>query len=142
MGVYLFLNAKKVSRVRYYVCVCDMPGQKRDIMKRKMSVFVCLSFSLSIVQGRGSFRTRAIIPILVLNLNLILNLARATLHLRIANRVGEGSCCRGGIVHIRGGCSCALLVRRPRPKALWRFRVSISNSPSGRTLPHTDTHMC
>ena len=108
---------------------------------------MCVSLSLfSIVQGRGSFRTRAIIPILVLNLILILNLnlilARATLHLRIANQVEEDSCCRGGIVHIRGGCSCALLERPDSSKALWRFRVSISKSPSGRTLPHTDTHMC
>ena len=47
VGVYLFLNAKKVSRVRYYVCVCVICGGKREIiMKRKMSVFVCLSFSL------------------------------------------------------------------------------------------------
>ena len=65
-----------------------------------------------------------------------------TLHVRIANRVVIGSCCRGGIVHIRVGCSSALLLRRDSSKALWRFRVSISNSPSGRTLPHTDTHMC
>ena len=63
-----------------------------------------------------------------------------TLHVRIANPMVMGSCCRGGIVHIRGGCSCALLERRPRPKALWRFRASTSNSPSGRTWPHTNTH--
>ena len=31
-----------------------------------------------------------------------------TLHVRIANRVVIGSCCRGGIVHTRVGCSCAL----------------------------------
>ena len=64
-----------------------------------------------------------------------------TLHLRIANRVVIGSCCRGGIVNIRGGCSRALLERRPRPKALWRFRVSTSNSPSGRSWLHARTHM-
>ena len=65
---------------------------------------------------------------------------RITFRLRIANRAGEDSCCRGGIVHIRGGCSRALLERRPRPKALWRFRVSTSNSPSCRSRPHTNTH--
>ena len=54
-----------------------------------------------------------------------------TLHVRIANQVVMGSCCRGGIVNTRGGCSCALLVPPDSPKALWRFRVSTSNSLSG-----------
>ena len=63
------------------------------------------------------------------------------LHVRIANRVVMDSCCRGGIVHIRFGCSRALLVRRPRPKALWRFRASTSNSLSGRSWLHTHTHI-
>ena len=61
------------------------------------------------------------------------------LHVRIANQLVMDSCCRGGIVHIRGGCSRALIVRRPRPKALWRFRASTSNSPSGRSRLHTHT---
>ena len=52
---------------------------------------------------------------------------------RIANRVGEDSCCRGGIVHIRGGCSCVRSIRSNRPTALWRFRASTSNSRSGRS---------
>ena len=61
--------------------------------------------------------------------------------LRIANRVGEDSRCRGGIVHIRGGCSCARSVPPKSPKALWRFRVSTSNSPSGRSRLHTNTQI-
>ena len=64
----------------------------------------------------------------------------AILHLRIANRLVMGSCCRGGIVRIRGGCSRARSVRPKSSKALWRFRVSTSNSPSGRSWPHTHTH--
>ena len=56
----------------------------------------------------------------------------AILHLRMANRLVMGSCCRGGIVRIRGGFSRALFVRPNSPKALWRFRASTSNSPSGR----------
>ena len=64
-----------------------------------------------------------------------------TLHVRIANRVGEDSRSRGGIVNTRFGCSSALLERRPRPKALWWFRVSTSNSPSSRSWPPTDTHL-
>ena len=63
----------------------------------------------------------------------------AILHVRIANRVVTGSCCRGGIANIRGGCSRALLEQRPRPKALWRFRVSTSNNPSGRSWLHNNT---
>ena len=65
--------------------------------------------------------------------------ARVVLRLRIANQVGEDSCCRGGIVHSRSVCSSALLVRPNSSKALWRFRASTSNSPSGRTWPQTDT---
>ena len=63
------------------------------------------------------------------------------LHVRIANRLVTDSCCRGGIVHIRGGCSRALFVRPQSPKALWRFRASTSNSLSGRSRPHAHTRM-
>ena len=58
-----------------------------------------------------------------------------TLRARIANQLGEDSCCRGGIVNTRGGCSRALRLRPQSPKALWRFRASTSNSPSGRSRP-------
>ena len=81
---------------------------------------MCVSLFLSLVlQGCSGFRTCVIILI------LFLILARATLHRRIANQAGENSRCRGGIVHIRGGCSRALFVRPESPKALWRFRASI-----------------
>ena len=56
-----------------------------------------------------------------------------TLHVRIANRMVMGSCCRGGVVHSRGGCSCVRGIRSNRPTAIWRFRASTSNSPSDRT---------
>ena len=64
-----------------------------------------------------------------------------TLHLRIANHMVMDSCCRGGIVHSRCGCSCAQNIRRPRPTALWRFRASTSNNPSGRAWLHFHTPM-
>ena len=73
----------------------------------------------------------------ILMMILILILTRVTLRARIAKRVGECSYCRGGIVNTRGGCICALFVRRPRPKALWRFRASTSNSLNGRSRPQT-----
>ena len=60
---------------------------------------------------------------------------------RIANLVGEDSCCREGIVHTRFDFSCALLVRPQSSKALWRFRVSTSNSPSGRSWLQAHTHI-
>ena len=66
---------------------------------------------------------------------------RITFRLRIANRAGEDSCCRGGIVNTRFGRSRALFVRPQSPKALWRFRVSTSNSLSGRSRPPTYTPM-
>jgi len=65
--------------------------------------------------------------------------SRITSHLRIANRVVYDSCCRGGIVHIRCGFSCARGIRSNRPTALWRFRASTSNSPSGLSRPHSHT---
>jgi len=55
-------------------------------------------------------------------------------------RMGEDSCCRGGIVNIRGGFCGALLERLGCPKELWRFRASTSNSPSGRSWLHANTH--
>ncbi len=91
---------------------------------------VCVSLSLV------SFITRFTMMM------MMMTTFRVVLHARIANRVVEGSCCRGGIVNTRGGCSCALLVRRPRPKTLWRFRVSTSNSLSGRSRPHAHMPNC
>jgi len=64
-----------------------------------------------------------------------------TLHARIANGVVEDSYCRGGIVNTWCGCSHARSVRPKSPTALWRFRVSTSNSPSGRSRPQNDTHV-
>jgi len=79
---------------------------------------------------------RSLILILILILN---GLARGALRSRTTSLLGEDSYCRGSIVNIRGGRSRALLVRRRRPKALWRFRASTSNSLSGRSRPTTDT---
>ena len=83
-----------------------------------------------------------LILILILMMILILILTRVTLRVRIAKRVGECSYCRGGIVNTRGGCICALLERPESPTALWRFRVSTSNSSSDRYRPPIDTHIC
>ena len=85
---------------------------------------VCVSLSLV------SFITRFTMMIM-----MMMTTFRVVLHARIANRVVEGSCCRGGIVNTRGGCCGALLVRSKSPTALWRFRVSTSNSLSGRSRP-------
>ena len=57
---------------------------------------------------------------------------RVTRRFRIANHMVMDSCCRGGIVDTRGGCSRALFVPPKSPTALWRFRASTSNSLSGR----------
>ena len=68
-------------------------------------------------------------------------LERGALRVRIANWTGEDSRCRGGIAHSRGGCSCVRGTRRHCSTALWRFRASTSNSPSGRTWPHAYTQI-
>ena len=67
-----------------------------------------------------------------------------TRRVRIANQMVMDSYCRGGIVNIvntRFGRSCAHLARPDSPKALWRFRASTSNSLSGRSRLHFDTHI-
>ena len=97
---------------------------------------VCVSLSLV------SFITRFTMMM------MMMTTFRVVLHARIANRVVEGSCCRGGIVNTRVGCSRARSVRRKSPKALWRFRVSTSNSLIDRSglQPHTPIryidHIC
>ena len=90
---------------------------------------VCVSLSLV------SFITRFTMMM------MMMTTFRVVLHARIANQMGEGSCCRGGIVNTRGGCSRALLVRRHCSTALWRFRVSTSNSLNGRSRPHSYTQI-
>ena len=60
---------------------------------------------------------------------------------RIANLVGEDSCCREGIVNIRVDFSRERLVWPQSSKALWRFRASTSNSLSGRSWQHPYTPM-
>ena len=68
---------------------------------------------------------------------------------QFANWVVLDSCCRGGSAHI-WVARCFLhiwvvryrtLFVRPerRSNALWRFRASTSNSPSGRSWPHPRT---
>ena len=96
--------------------------------------------------GCGAFVTRVYVSLFLLLYNfrnaiVIMKLvARATFHLRIANRVGEDSCCRGGIVHTRGGRSRSFRKQmRHCSKALWQFRASTSNSLSGRTWLHSYT---
>ena len=110
--------------------------KREKIHKINLKCGLCLSLFSLYYKVAGSFRTCAIILI------LILILPRVTLHLRIANQVGEDSRCRGGIVNSRFRCICALFVPPKRSNALWRFRVSTSNSPSGRTWlhPYTQIH--
>ena len=74
---------------------------------------VCVSLSLV------SFITRFTMMMMMMTAFCVV------FHARIANQMGEDSRCRGGIVNIRVGFSCVLLVRPNRPKALWLLRVSI-----------------
>ena len=72
-------------------------------------------------------------------MKMTMTLVRVALHLRKTNGMGEDSYCRGGIVNTRRVCSRERLVRPESSKALWRFRVSTSNSLSGRSWQHTNT---
>ena len=116
------------------MCAC-VRGNVRDELKcEEGSVF-----SKNVKKARFSrFRVCVVVQALRFMSASVL-LPYITSLLRKTNRVGEDSCCRGGIVHIPFGFYCALLVRLPRPTALWRFRVSTSNSPSGQTRLHAHT---
>ena len=60
-------------------------------------------------------------------------------HVRIAICLVTDSRCRGGIVNIRSVFSCARIVQRHCPTALWQFRARTSNIPSDHTWLHTYT---
>ena len=92
---------------------------------------ICLSAPRIPIDGLFFFLARACGPELLVDYSD----RRIMFLLRIANHMVMDSRCRGGIVHIRGGCSRVRLVRRESSTALWRFRASTSNSPSGRTWP-------
>jgi len=118
-------------------------------MKRKF-VFVVsffITFAAFLLPSILLLPSRRNLLLLPLPLLLIL-LMCITFHLRETSLLGEDSRCRGSIVNIRVGCSCAHLVRPNSSTALWRFRASTSNSLIGRKLPHPDTpnrqiyHIC
>ena len=98
-----------------------------------VSLFLSLSLSLSLALPLSLSLSECV---------LCTAMTCVTRRVRIANHMVMGSRCRGGIVHIRCGCCRALLQQRHRPKALWRFRVSTSNSLIGRTRLPTYTHLC
>ena len=105
---------------------------QKEILKnfnREVKSFYCAFLSLSDVTS------------FILMMMMMMIRTCAILHIRIDNHLVMDSCCRGGIVHTRCGCSCALLVRPYSPTALWRFRASTSNSPIDLFQPHTHTHI-
>ena len=99
--------------------LCFLCGDDDEVHfeKKKRYAIIMLSLSVCVLLQE--------VILLILILILILNI---TLRPRIANQMVMGSRCRGGIVHSRGGCSRARTRTAPSPKALWRFRVSTSNS--------------
>jgi len=105
------------------------------LKRRKSACYACLLFHVSLsLSLSNSVRTRSFVCFCVFMICV-------TRRVRIANHMVMDSCCRGGIVNTRGGCSCTPLLRRDRPNALWRFRASTSNSLNGRTLLHTYTQL-
>ena len=109
-------------------------------MKRKF-VFVVsffITFAAFLLPSILLLPSRRNLLLLPLPLLLIL-LMCITFHLRETSLLGEDSRCRGSIVNTRGVSSRARGVRPESSTALWRFRVSTSNSPSGRSRlqPHT-----
>jgi len=110
--------------------------------KEKYILWYAMSLSLSfvyILQGCALNAICVFMMMTMMTMMTMMILIRVTLRARIANRLVTDSRLRGGIVNIPIGRSCVLFVRPLRPKALWRFRVSTSNSPSGLPWPHTNT---
>ena len=97
----------------------------RNVVYINVSLSLSLSFSLSVF--------------LSLSIRVSMFTTCVTLLLRIANHMATDSCCRGGIVHTRVGCSCSRLARPNSSTALWRFRASTSNSLIGLSRPPTNT---
>ena len=94
----------------------------------------CVSFSLSV----------CVLSVLHFKLCVVcfcVFMRCAILRICATNRVVGDSYCRGGIVHIRFDFSCVRIEPPESPKALWRFRVSTSNSPNGRSWPQPHTHV-
>ena len=131
-GFLIFSLSLSLSSVRDVIKEVFFSSNKfvlKEILKnfnREVKSFYCAFLSLSDVTS------------FILMMMMMIRTC-AILHIRIANHLVMGTCCRGGIVHTRFGCSCALLVRPYSPTALWRFRASTSNSPSGRSWPPTHT---
>ena len=132
-GFLIFSLSLSLSSVRDVIKEVFFSSNKfvlKEILKnfnREVKSFYCAFLSLSDVTS------------FILMMMMMIRTC-AILHIRIAKRLVMGSCCRGGIVNIRGGFSPALLERPERSKALWRFRASTSNSPSGRSRLPTYTH--
>ena len=86
--------------------------RKKELMcelKKKIHESLFVSLFIVVLQEQRVYTSRAI---------LFYSILRAVLHIRIANQVGEDSYCRGGIVHIRFGCSRERGIRSNSPKAL------------------------
>jgi len=115
------LRNRSIDR-RLCVCACAWKCERR-VSCEEVSVF-----SKNVKKARFS-RFRVVVQALGFISASVL-LPYITSLLRKANRLVEDSCCRGGIVRIRGNRCSARLIRQTRSTALWRFRVSTSNIPS------------
>ena len=142
------LSALRLYFACVYVFVCFLGGCVQ--ISPSVGCFVLVPSKVSFPKPRGTFAERLVLylffslslplslSVITLRFILILILSRrVTRRFRIANHMVMDSCCRGGIVDTRGGCSCVRSIRSNRPTALWRFRASTSNSPSGWLQPHT-----
>ena len=113
-----------LQQLYYYYSFLHEMSERRaceEILSRRVSFISCAMFC------------RCLSLSLCLPLCVSVFMRCVTLRVLIANRMVTDSSCRGGIVNIRDVCSCALSKAPQSSKALWRFRVSTSNSPSGQT---------
>ena len=147
------LSALRLYFACVYVFVCFLGGCVQ--ISPSVGCFVLVPSKVSFPYPREGTFAEPLVLYLFFSLSLPLSLSvitlrfilililsrRVTRRFRIANHMVMDSCCRGGIVDTRGGCSRALFVPPESPTALWRFRASTSNSLIGPPwLPH-DTYL-
>ena len=121
-----------LQQLYYYYSFLHEMSERRaceEILSRRVSFISCAMFC------------RCLSLSLCLPLCVSVFMRCVTLRVLIANRMVTDSSCRGGIVNIRDVCSCALSKAPQSSKALWRFRVSTSNSLNGHSWPPTNTQI-
>ena len=103
-------------------------------------VYYCERFSRNVSFSLSLSLSHSVITLSFI-LILILIPRCVTLHLRKTSLLVEDSCCRGGIVHIRFGCSCALFERASESHGALAVSCKYFKQSKWPFWPHFHTHL-